>query len=95
MQNGMNVYGSGGGGGIKSIQRGSATFAAGSSTLTVAVSAVVPSKTMCRYLGVVAPTDNYASNAITMALTNATTITFTRGATTTSPTVGWELIEGS
>lgn len=78
------------GAGVKSIQRGTISLAAASSG-TATISSVVTGKTELRMLGVTTPGSNI-SDLIRIALTNATTITATSGASASS-TVSWELTE--
>lgn len=87
------VYGSGVAG-IKSIQRGTIGIANSDLTNTATITAVDTSKTELRHLGMsgAVPTDN-ADQFIRIGLTNATTITATRGDNHTAWTVSFELTE--
>lgn len=85
-----------GGGGIKSIQRGTITFSGMATTATATISSVDTSKSELRALGETCS----ASTALTevfnrIALTNSTTITATRATAANSITtiVSWELTE--
>ena len=81
-----------GGGGIKSIQRGSIAIAVSSQSATATISAVVPSKTELRFLG---STSAEAGREARIELTNSTTITATAAQPATFGTtwVSWELTE--
>lgn len=78
---------------IKSIQRGTITIAAASSTNTASVNAVNTAKSMLNFVGqttsAVRTEDGYAR----LDLTNATTITATRSNTNNAITIGYELVE--
>ena len=82
------------GGGIKSVQRGKSTLATSAQSWTVTISAVDPAKTELRLLGyTTAPADPQVWPS-RIELTNATTITVTRAASSAGPsTVSWELTE--
>lgn len=84
-----------GGTSIKSIQRGTIIIASGASSQTATVSSVTTSKSELRILGYAylnATLPGTASPYI--QLTNATTITATRGGAPTADTVAsWELTE--
>ncbi len=73
------------GGGIKSIQRGSITVVAASTSNTATITAVAVAKTELRYLGSTGP--------VRLTLTNTTTITAARSDTSSDVTVSWELTE--
>ncbi|HVR50582.1 MAG TPA: hypothetical protein VMS38_12650 [Pseudorhodoferax sp.] len=79
-------------GGIKSIQRGAITIAASSPQQTATISAVTLAKAELRFLGC----SNSAGEAGAIArigLTNATTITATRGNLGGETITSWELTE--
>ncbi len=84
-----------GGSVIKSIQRGSVTISA-VSTATATISAVDPTKSSISLLGVLfsnsGAQDPYQYN-VTLTLTDATTVTATRGANTITLTVQYEVVE--
>ena len=90
MQYASNLYG--GGGGVKSVQRGVVNLG-NSTSATATVSAVNMSKSRLQFLGVVASTSSATAQAVKVELTNATTITATRFSGSGACTVGWELIE--
>ena len=84
---------SGGGMQIKSIQRGVITIAGGTVSATATITAVNPAKSELRYLGNIFGGTILAGFAY-LALTNATTITATRGGAPVDGTdVSWELTE--
>ncbi|NDF11896.1 MAG: hypothetical protein EB060_03650 [Proteobacteria bacterium] len=83
---------------IQSIQTGTITIAAGSSSNTGTVSSVTTGNSAVIYLGQTATdtaTDDCypARFATRLTLTNATTITASRGTTTSAVTVGYALVE--
>lgn len=84
---------SGGGMRIKSIQRGVSQLGSGVSSLAITVSAVSTTKAELRKNG------EYTNGSYpyeflgTVILTNATTITATRGAASGMWWVSWELVE--
>lgn len=85
-----------GGRAIKSVQRGTLTMSSGSATGTATVTSVDTSKSELTFLGVTNGTASPWSNLAVprLALTNATTITATRGfAVTETLTLSWELRE--
>ena len=94
MQIGSKIYG-GGGGGVKSVQRGTATFTGNVATSTVTIAAVNTSKAICSYLGVQPHNGAVGMEALVnqMELTNATTLTFTRQSTAGAPSINWEVVE--
>lgn len=79
-------------GGIKSIQRGTITIDGTSLTATATISAVDPNKTFVNKLG---SSTNQAGNDVhvRLALTNATTLTLTRGLSSGQIITSWEVIE--
>ena len=93
MQIGSKIYG-GGGGGVKSVQRGKVSIPTSANFVTVTITAVDTTKTMCNFLGVSCVAD---VNALTrMSLTNSTTLTFTRSNSSgASGTISWEVMEYS
>lgn len=82
---------------IQSIQTATITMAAGSGSGTATISAVDTAKTIVIWNGVntnSASTANYARVAVRLAVTNSTTITATREATSTdSVTVAFTVVE--
>lgn len=84
---------SGGGMRIKSIQRGITLLTTGVSTLAITVTSVATTKAELKmngtYTNGAAPSEFLGS----VILTNATTITATRGNTTAMWWVSWELVE--
>lgn len=77
---------------IKSIQRGTIAISSGTSN-TATVTSVDTSKSILMHLGQYS-TQTGIDNVLTaLALTNATTITATRGASTGTTTVGYQLVE--
>lgn len=79
---------------IKSIQRGTITITNGTSTATATITSVDTAKTELRLLGSSTPGTGTSDNVLVrITLTNATTITATRGATANDVTVSWELTE--
>jgi hypothetical protein len=84
-----------GGGGIKSIQRGTITMVGAATSGTATISSVTTSKTELRFLGS-RSADNGGTSGngfCTVVLTNATTITATRDLGGISASVSWELTE--
>ena len=88
------------GGGIKSIQRGTITIPTTTNSATATISSVTTSKSELRLLGgrvdTAATTAALAQSLPEIQLTNATTITATRGAPTGAVpvvVVSWELTE--
>jgi hypothetical protein len=79
----MSVASQFGGGGIKSIQRGTVSVL---STATVTITAVNTAKTMLNYLG-------DAAGSAFLQLTSSTQITFTSGDGNFSKSVSYEVIE--
>lgn len=89
----MTAFTSLGGGGIKSIQRGTISLASGGSTTgTATITSVDTTKTELRMLGFTLNGEAMVNNP-RIALTNATTITATRASTTCDSIVSWELTE--
>ena len=87
---------SGGGGGIKSIQRGTVSLTGTASTATVTISPVNTSKAMLSFLGFTSNGNAALGESLTrIALTDSTTITATRELTGNSfiNIVSWELVE--
>ena len=85
----------GGGGGVKSVQRGTAVFDVNTATLTVTISSVNTAKALCSYLGTNQSLNLTAVETMNvhMELTNATTLTFTRKNASGAPSVSWEVTE--
>lgn len=67
---------------LRSIQRGTITLADGQTTNTATITAVTTSRAYVRWLGfdVAAPVNSQAEARCTVALTDSTTVTATRGA---------------
>ena len=81
---------------IKSIQRGTIVIAAASASNTATIAAVATENTVVRWLGISYDTDGAVDERSAWAylsLTNATTVTATRGATTGAATVSYEVTE--
>lgn len=81
---------------IASTQRGVLTINNGSGSNTVAITSVDTAKTQLRMLGFSSSSssaDGAESWAPRITLTNATTITATRGGSVQSITISWELTE--
>jgi hypothetical protein len=76
--------------GIKSVQRGLITISSSNYTATATISSV-----NMTWLGSVgsASIDPYAANMARVELTDATTVTATRGINTGSATVSYEVVE--
>jgi hypothetical protein len=84
------------GSGIKSIQRGTISIAAGATSNTATITSVVTGNTRIKYLGYTAngTADTPDIACILLALTNATTLTATVGAVgTDTRIVAYEVIE--
>jgi len=80
------------GGGIKGIQRGTITITTGV-TGTATITSVDTTKTELRMLGLTYDGATLPESTCRMALTNATTITATRGSGGNTTVVSWELTE--
>ena len=81
---------------IKNIQRGTITISGTAGTATATVTSVNTTKAELYYLGENNPnTGSSYYGGINIVLTNATTITATRGVPSgsTTQTIGWELVE--
>lgn len=81
---------------IKSIQRGTITIPGGSTTNGATITAVVTANSALYWLGNSLNTAGQVDSAQFMArlaLTNATTVTATRGGTTEDVTVSFEVVE--
>ncbi len=80
---------------IKSINRGNIVIASGSTSNTATITAVNTGKTASNFLGCYSSTSvSFATNYGTITLTNSTTATAARGASTTDTlTVSYEAIE--
>lgn len=81
------------GGAIKSLQRGTLALAGGSVNATTTVTSVDTTKSILTLLGSVTLCTDFASVNADITLTNATTITATRGASTSATTLRWQLVE--
>lgn len=77
---------------IKSIQRGTIAISSGTSN-TATVTSVDTSKSILMHLGQSSTQTGIDNVSTALALTNATTITATRGGSTGTTTVGYQLIE--
>lgn len=84
-----------GSGAIKSIQRGTITIPANSTSATATITSVVTTKTELRFLGVTSQSTGIDTALARITLTNSTTITATRNtvSTTNNTIVSWELTE--
>lgn len=83
-----------GGGGIKSIQRGTISIAALTTSATATITSVNTAKTELRYLGGGQLDGNGFAVFARVALTNSTTITATASSAPNSAcNVSWELTE--
>lgn len=83
-------------GGIKSIQRGTITVGAGNLTATATITTVVPANTRLVWIGNSSTEDgttSVPSAGLRVDLTNSTTVTATRLATTGSTIVSFEVVE--
>lgn len=91
----FGVSGLAGGGGIKSIQRGTIAITNSNTSATATISPVVTSKTELRFLGSQGNIAGPDGIMVTVALTNSTTVTATRasGASGVTVNVSWELTE--
>ena len=79
---------------IKSIQRGVSTYAVAALTITVTITSVTTSKAVVNHLGQRIESETSMGHALsTMTLTNATTLTITRGIQGIVATAAWEVIE--
>ena len=90
MSKASEIFG-GGGGGIKSVQRGSASLPSSTSTVTITISAVDTSKTVVTNLG--ASAFNAFQMNYRLELTSATTVTVYRVNASNAQTLSWEVIE--
>jgi len=80
------------GGAIKGIQRGVIAISSGG-TGTATITSVDTTKTELRFLGVTYDSTSLSESMARIALTNATTITATRGAGGNNSSISWELTE--
>lgn len=78
---------------IKSIQRGITTVSSSNTSATSTVTAVVTGKAELRMLGASTSSGGTEAPEVRVTLTNSTTITVNRTATTSGVTVSWELVE--
>lgn len=88
----------GGGGGIKSIQRGAISIVGGPAvnSATATITAVNPAKTELRLLGFNGPNDPATAVGCRVELTNSTTVTAHRSSSSPyscTHNVNWELTE--
>lgn len=81
--------------GIKTIQRGTITISAGNLTATATISSVTTGKTFLNWLGSTPTTvtDQYIRGMARLDLTNSTTVTATRGNSSDSGIVSYEVVE--
>ncbi|HMM52296.1 MAG TPA: hypothetical protein PKD87_11850 [Burkholderiaceae bacterium] len=77
---------------IKSIQRGTISLTSGTTSASATISSVNTAKATLTYLGN-SVGDSPATVQARIALTNATTVTATRSATSTSAAVSYEVVE--
>ena len=91
MSRASEIYGYGGGGGIKSVQRGTASLPTSTSTVTITISSVNTSKAVVSNLGASAFSVGQAN--FRLALTSATTVTVYRSDTVNAQTLSWEVTE--
>ncbi len=77
---------------IKDVQRGTKTIANPDVSGTVTITAVVMAKSFLT-VSWLAATDNLHYYATRVVLTNATTLTFTKGASVETATISWEVVE--
>lgn len=94
MRNASAVYGISGGGGIKSVQRGVASFSS-VDTVTVMISAVDTTKAFVNPLGDYASSSTQPGARFRYELTNATTLTITRGSAAGTASASWEVVENN
>ena len=80
-------------GAIKSIQRGTIVIAAASASNTATITSVNTAKALITMLGAESTDTSVANTMTRLALTNATTVTASRGGTTGSVTVGYQVVE--
>lgn len=84
-----------GGGGVKSVQRGTITVtpSAGLGTGTATITAVTTSKAMVMWLGQVHTGNDYGNINSRVELTNATTVTAFVSAAATPAVIGYQVVE--
>lgn len=82
-----------GGGGVKSVQRGTITVTSNSNSQTATITAVDTSKSMVNYLGFTGGAVSTYDTWPRVALTNSTTVTVTKGGSTLGIIVSYEVIE--
>lgn len=80
-------------GAIKSIQRGTITIAGSSTSNTATITSVNTAKSIISLLGTASTETSTANVLAHVALTNATTVTATRGGSTGSLVVGYQVVE--
>jgi hypothetical protein len=81
-------------GGIKSVQRGTITIAGGASSNTATISAVDASRARVRWLGQTSSLDQNDGAYGRVTLTDATTVTATRGSNpAVTLVIGYEVVE--
>lgn len=83
----------GGGGGIKSVQRGAFSLASGVTTGNQTVTSVNMSKSKLELLGQSNSSGSVSDLAIVISLTTSTNIQFFRNTSASAVLVGWELVE--
>lgn len=80
-------------GSIKSIQRGTITIANSSTSNTATITSVDTAKSILFLLGAESTETSVANTNVRLALTNATTVTMSRGGSTGSVTGGYQVVE--
>ncbi|MBC9783553.1 hypothetical protein H1S01_03375 [Heliobacterium chlorum] len=80
--------------GIKSVQSGVISIGSGYTTATATIAAVDITKSVIHFLGTTSGNSDVSIALARVALTNSTTVTATRVASSPNPTlVGWEVVE--
>ncbi len=80
-------------GGIKSIQRGVISIAGAASSNTATITSVDTAKAVISCLGSTGTDASTNSSSGYVALTNATTVTATRGGSSGTGSVSWQVVE--
>ena len=78
---------------IKSVQRGTISMAASTSSATATITAVDTNKTFLTWLGTSIVHDGAARRATILVLTNSTTVTVSRTDPTSDSVTSWEAVE--
>jgi len=79
---------------IKSIQRGAVSLANGATSATATISSVTTAKSVLSWLGTVPESQNdFANTMAALSLTNATTVTATRAASSQGIYVYYQVVE--